>query len=79
MLKRFLANGQHVSAVKVLLSRQFRHESTHNESLLWNALRNNALGVRFRRQQVIDGFIAEFYCAAYGLVVEVDGAHHTPA
>jgi very-short-patch-repair endonuclease len=30
----------------------------------------------FRRQQVIDGFIVDFYCHAAGLVVELDGGVH---
>ena len=33
-------------------------------------------GLRFRRQQVIDGFIADFYCHAARVVVEVDGPVH---
>jgi len=34
------------------------------------------LGVRFRRQQVIAGFIVDFYCHKAALVVEVDGDVH---
>jgi very-short-patch-repair endonuclease len=33
-------------------------------------------GLHFRRQQVIHGFIADFYCEALNLVVEVDGCIH---
>ena len=33
-------------------------------------------GLHFRRQQVIDGFIADFYCRAARLIVECDGAVH---
>jgi very-short-patch-repair endonuclease len=36
----------------------------------------NKLGVHFRRQQVIAGFIVDFYCHKAGLVVEVDGDVH---
>ena len=32
-----------------------------------------AHNIHFRRQQIIDGFIVDFYCYAAGLVVEVDG------
>ena len=39
-------------------------------------LRGNKLGVHFRRQQVIAGFIVDFYCHKSGLVVEVDGDIH---
>jgi len=31
---------------------------------------------KFRRQQVIDGFVADFYCESAGLVVELDGSAH---
>ena len=34
------------------------------------------LGVRFRRQQIIAGFIVDFYCHKAALVVEVDGDVH---
>ncbi|MFN8386191.1 MAG: endonuclease domain-containing protein [Anaerolineales bacterium] len=34
------------------------------------------VGVRFRRQQVIAGFIVDFYCHKAALVVEVDGDIH---
>jgi very-short-patch-repair endonuclease len=53
-----------------------RSNPTREESLLWERLRRNGLGVHFRRQQIIDGFIADFYCHAAGLVVEVDGDIH---
>ena len=38
--------------------------------------RAKKLGVRFRRQQVIAGFIVDFYCHKSALVVEVDGDIH---
>jgi very-short-patch-repair endonuclease len=50
---------------------------TPEESMLWTALRTNKLhGFHFRRQQIIAGFIVDFYCHAAGLVVEVDGTIH---
>ncbi|MBI4201169.1 MAG: endonuclease domain-containing protein [Chloroflexi bacterium] len=50
---------------------------TDAEALLWQALRRNQLeGLHFRRQQIIDGFIVDFYCHTMGLVVEVDGEVH---
>ena len=51
---------------------------TPAEKLLWQEIRANKLGVRFRRQQVIQGFIVDFYCHQAGLVVEVDGFSLTP-
>ena len=49
---------------------------TPAEKILWNELRANKLGVHFRRQQVIAGFIVDFYCHKFALVVEVDGDIH---
>ena len=50
---------------------------TYGERCFWNASRKNQLkGYRFRRQQVIHGFIADFYCNQLNLVVEIDGGIH---
>lgn len=68
--------GQQVQEAKVVLSRQMRREMTRAESMLWMRLRRNGLGVNFRRQQVIEGFIADFYCHSAAIVVEADGPNH---
>ena len=46
------------------------------ERVLWAALRGSRLGVRFRRQVVVQGYIVDFFAPAARLVVEVDGAQH---
>jgi len=51
--------GQPVTETKVILAKQFRREMTYEEKLLWQRLRGRKLGVNFRRQQIIDGFIAD--------------------
>ena len=59
------------------LAYQLRRLMTPAEKLLWQQLRSSQLhGLHFRRQQVIDGYIADFYCHKVGLVVEVDGEVH---
>jgi very-short-patch-repair endonuclease len=69
--------GQNVDRTKVERSRALRREMTAAETTLWQALRAGRTGgLRFRRQQIIDGFIIDFYCHAAGLVIEVDGAIH---
>ena len=70
--------GQPVEEAKLILARQMRHKMTPTEAMLWERLRRNRLGVNFRRQQIIDGFIADFYCHAAALVVEIDGPVHDP-
>jgi very-short-patch-repair endonuclease len=49
---------------------------TRAEQVLWQEVRNNRQGVKIRRQQVIDGFIADFYVHSAGLVIELDGGIH---
>jgi very-short-patch-repair endonuclease len=56
--------------------RDLRHNATTPEKQLWQALRGAQLGVRFRRQQGIGAYIADFYCASKQLVIEVDGDSH---
>ncbi|MFC3116035.1 endonuclease domain-containing protein [Cellvibrio fontiphilus] len=46
------------------------------EKILWAKIRNQQLGVKFRRQHGIDRYIADFYCAEYKLVIELDGVSH---
>ena len=46
------------------------------ERVLWQALRVSQLGVQFRRQVVIHGYIVDFFAPAARLVLEVDGPHH---
>ncbi|MDM3848679.1 MAG: DUF559 domain-containing protein [Aphanizomenon gracile PMC627.10] len=59
------------------LARQMRTEATLAEKQLWQRLKNKQLlGFKFRRQQVIDRFIVDFYCHEVKLVIEVDGEIH---
>jgi very-short-patch-repair endonuclease len=48
------------------------------EVLFWGRLRlSRGEGPTFRRQHPIGPYIADFYCAAARLVIEIDGAGHT--
>ena len=69
--------GQPVSSEKIERSRELRRDMTPEERLVWERLRGRRLhGQRFRRQQVIDGYIADFYCHTSAVVVEIDGPIH---
>ncbi|GMV34710.1 MAG: hypothetical protein AMXMBFR60_25390 [Chloroflexota bacterium] len=68
--------GQRVTKEKLERAKELRREMTPAERLLWQEVRAKKLGVRFRRQQVIQGFIVDFYCHRAALVVEVDGDVH---
>jgi very-short-patch-repair endonuclease len=68
--------GQTVTKEKLQRAKELRREMTPTEKILWQELRGNKLGVHFRRQQVIAGFIVDFYCHKAALVIEVDGDIH---
>lgn len=46
------------------------------EKILWSRLRAKKTGYSFQRQAIVCGYIADFYCPAAKLVVEVDGGIH---
>ena len=65
------------SELKLRFAKRLRQEATECERALWSRLRNGQMhGLRFRRQQPIGPFIADFYCSAAKLVVELDGSQH---
>jgi very-short-patch-repair endonuclease len=69
--------GQKVSSAKVQRAKELRQNMTEAETALWQAVRADRLnGWHFRRQQIIGGFIADFYCHAASLVIELDGGIH---
>lgn len=58
-------------------ARYLRKESTPAEKKLWSLLKNRQfLGLKFRRQHVIEGFVADFYCDECKLAIELDGGVH---
>lgn len=72
-----IVTEQDIPEGKRVAARQLRKDMTEAEHRLWRVLRDGQInGHRFRRQQVIDGYIVDFYCHSLGLVIEVDGAIH---
>src|SRR3989338_7175227 len=55
---------------------ELRKKATSTEEKLWSEIRNNKLGVKFKRQHSISGYILDFYCAEKKLIVELDGEIH---
>src|SRR3990172_7005177 len=63
---------------KLQRARELLRDLTLAERRAWDLLRNRRmLGLKFRRQHVLAGFIVDFYCAELGLVLEIDDAGHT--
>ena len=76
MPKRNIVRGQSVSAEKVAKAKELRRNMTNAEKILWQQVRASKLGWHFRRQQIIHGFIVDFYCHQKSLIIEVDGEIH---
>ena len=53
-----------------------RKNPTEAESVLWNTLKAKGVGLKFRRQHIIEDFIVDFFCNEKKLTVELDGGYH---
>jgi len=60
------------------LAKKQKENPTDAEVFLWKNLKGKqADGYKFRRQHIIDQFIADFVCLEKQLIVEVDGGYHS--
>ena len=57
-------------------ARKLRKELTPAERKLWAVIRNDQLGVNFRRQHAIGKYIPDFVCIKKKLIIELDGSQH---
>ncbi len=55
---------------------ELRKELTPAERKLWTVIRNDQLGVNFRRQHAIGNYIPDFVCLEKKLIIELDGSQH---
>jgi very-short-patch-repair endonuclease len=59
-------------------ARELRKNQTEAEAILWSRLRNRKLvGIKFRRQVPIQGYVADFAALSAHLVIELDGGQHS--
>ena len=58
------------------ISKDMRKNPTEAEDKLWQMLRKKSTGYKIKRQQVIDGYIADFICIEKRVIIEVDGEIH---
>lgn len=56
--------------------KNLRNNSTKAEIVLWQKIKNQQLGIKFRRQYNIECFIVDFYCHELRLIIELDGSIH---
>ena len=55
---------------------KLRKESTPAERKLWSRIRNDQLGVTFRRQHAVGNYIPDFCSPKAKLIIEMDGSQH---
>jgi very-short-patch-repair endonuclease len=55
---------------------KLRKESTLAERKLWSRIRNDQLGVTFRRQHAVGNYIPDFCSPKAKLIIELDGSQH---
>lgn len=58
-------------------AKKLRNNPTNAETVLWGYLKQRPMEQKFRRQHPIGIYIADFYCHALKMVIEVDGSIHT--
>lgn len=83
------AGNLHLYKVNHVRAKEMRQNPTEAEKVVWEIVRANRLGYKFRRQQTIGEYIVDFFCLiphlkplsssegmCRGLVIEVDGGYH---
>ena len=77
MLRHRLDRLRYPDAVKLAIARDLRQRPTPTERFAWSLLRRRGvLGLKFRRQHIVCGFIVDLYCPTLRLVLELDGNQH---
>src|SRR5438105_1001071 len=77
MRNRRIGHDEDFRRTLVSRAREMRGRLTTPELRLWIELRGDRLlGLRFRRQHRVGSYIADFFCHAAHLVIEVDGDSH---
>jgi very-short-patch-repair endonuclease len=72
-----LSAGHKRGLIMKSLAKELRQQATDAERMLWKHLRAHRMaGYKFRRQVVIEPYIADFVCLEGKLVVEADGGQH---
>ncbi len=72
-----IVRGQSVSFEMLERAKKLRREMTPAETILWKELKGNRLNsLHFRRQQIVHGYFADFYCHQHELILELDGKIH---
>ncbi|MFS4469077.1 DUF559 domain-containing protein [Maribacter sp. 2210JD10-5] len=52
-----------------------KKHTTASKKMLWEKLNDEQLGIKFKRQHLIDEFIVDFVCISKKLIIEIDGEY----
>ena len=74
--KLLAISGRGYKTANLKFAKEMRKEMTKQEFKLWNILKSNQLGFKFRRQHPVGDFITDFCCLEKKLVIELDGGQH---
>jgi len=72
----YMTGKSGIGGENLVRAKDKRKNPTPAESKLWDELRDQKLGYKFRRQHLIDRYIVDFVCLPKGIVIEVDGDSH---
>jgi len=65
------------NSLNISKARDLRNNPTEAEKLLWNKLKSKQLNDhKFRRQEPLGNYIADFICLQKKLIIELDGGQH---
>lgn len=59
------------------IAKENRKNPTMAEKIMWELIRNNKFGFKFRRQHIIGNYIVDFVNLELNLVIEIDGEYHS--
>ena len=59
-----------------ILAEEKRKNTTQEEMLMWQRLKNNQTGFHIRRQHIIGAYMVDFACFDKLATIEIDGAYH---
>lgn len=70
--------GKATKPILKAFQKNLRKNQTDAELRLWQQLRHRRFqNFKFRRQQILQGYIVDFVCLEKKLVIELDGGQHT--
>jgi len=73
--KKYMTARPSIYGLMLKLQKERKKNTTQAERALWEVLKAKQLGVKFRRQHIIDKFIVDFLCFEKKLIIEVYGGY----